>query len=109
MGEKSIFSKIQDGRRLSYSINYLNTKLKARICKAAGLLIDIFPTLIDHCRLSNKLNEKGADLGGHSLRPLIEDPENGIWLGPKGALSVIVIMLKFVIVHCKAKFFLSNC
>ena len=37
----------------------------------------------------NKLNEKGADLGGHSLRPLIEDPENGIWLGPKGALSVI--------------------
>ncbi len=54
-------------------------------------LVDLFPTLVDYCQLggSNKLNEKGAELGGVSLRSLIEDPLNGKWTGPSGALSII--------------------
>jgi arylsulfatase A-like enzyme len=54
-------------------------------------LLDLFPTLVDYCKLdgSNKLNDQGADLGGFSLRPLIEDPQNGKWEGPSGALSII--------------------
>jgi arylsulfatase A-like enzyme len=54
-------------------------------------LVDLFPTLVDYCQLtgSNKLNDKGAELGGVSLRPLIEDPLNGEWRGPEGALSII--------------------
>jgi arylsulfatase A-like enzyme len=54
-------------------------------------LIDLFPTLVDYCKLtgSNKLNENGAEPGGVSLRPLLEDPQNGEWAGPAGALSII--------------------
>lgn len=54
-------------------------------------LIDLFPTFVDYCKLegSNKLNERGAELGGLSLRPLIEDPQHGKWTGPEGALSII--------------------
>ena len=92
MGEKSYLFKNsgwEESCRIPLIISTPNSKHGS--VKQPVSLIDIFPTLIDYCGLigGNKLNEKGADLGGHSLRPLLEDPENGIWLGPKGALSVI--------------------
>ena len=54
-------------------------------------LVDLFPTLVDYCGLkgNKKLNEQGAEPGGISLRPLLEDPQNGKWTGPPGALSII--------------------
>ncbi len=54
-------------------------------------LIDLFPTLVDYGQLkgSNVINDQGGKLGGYSLRPLLEDPADGQWPGPKGALSVI--------------------
>ena len=40
-------------------------------------LIDLYPTFIDYCKLKgdNRINEKGGKLGGHSLRPLMENSE----------------------------------
>jgi iduronate 2-sulfatase len=54
-------------------------------------LIDVFPTLVDYCQLegNHKLDKRGADLGGFSLRSLMEDPEQERWAGPDGALSII--------------------
>lgn len=54
-------------------------------------LIDLFPTIADYCGLEgdNKLSEEGGAIGGHSLRPLIENPRRGVWDGPEGALTVI--------------------
>jgi arylsulfatase A-like enzyme len=67
------------------------------VAKAAGVsaqpvsLIDIFPTLNHLCGLSNgtKKNDKGHSLDGHSMKPLLEDPENGKWSGPESALTAL--------------------
>ena len=67
------------------------------IGKPAGLsaqpvsLIDIYPTLIDLCGISSetKKNDKGHSLDGNSFKPLLEDPENGKWLGPESALTAL--------------------
>jgi arylsulfatase A-like enzyme len=54
-------------------------------------LIDIYPTLVDLCQLKGdtKKNDRGADLNGHSVKPFIQDPENGKWTGPDVALTVV--------------------
>lgn len=54
-------------------------------------LIDIYPTLIDLCRLSGdtRKNEQGRPLDGHSLRSLISDPSNEIWGGPDATLTML--------------------
>ena len=54
-------------------------------------LIDLYPTLIDLCRLpaDNRMNSTGAFLDGYSLLPLIENPKASTWRGPKVALSLI--------------------
>ena len=53
-------------------------------------LIDLFPTFIDLCDLegSNKINPKGGNLGGYSLKPLLENKQKN-WKGPNGALTVV--------------------
>jgi arylsulfatase A-like enzyme len=54
-------------------------------------LIDVFPTLVDLCRLQGETqkSEAGAPLDGFSLRPLLRDPDAGSWEGPEGALSLV--------------------
>jgi arylsulfatase A-like enzyme len=54
-------------------------------------LIDLFPTIRDLCGLTSdtKKNAQGADLDGHSLRPLLENPIAGLWQGPDVALSMV--------------------
>jgi arylsulfatase A-like enzyme len=54
-------------------------------------LIDIYPTLIDLCRLTRQTrkNDKGHSLDGHSLKPLLEDPESGEWSGPDSVLTAL--------------------
>ena len=58
---------------------------------------------------ANKLNEKGADLGGHSLRPF-EDSKWWIDVGSNVALSVIgnyaEVRDEYI---ARANIFLSNC
>lgn len=54
-------------------------------------LIDLYPTLTDLCGLTgdNRKNEAGGPIGGHSLRPFLEDPTTETWSGPNGALSMV--------------------
>jgi iduronate 2-sulfatase len=54
-------------------------------------LIDIYPTVKDLCGWTGPTvkNEGGAPLDGHSLRPLLEDPDRDDWDGPDVALTVI--------------------
>ena len=54
-------------------------------------LVDIYPTLQDLCNLkgATKLNGKGAELDGFSLKPLVTNPDAETWEGPDVALSVI--------------------
>ena len=53
--------------------------------------VDLFPTLIDLCRLPEGPNKNSAapPLDGHSMRPLMADPAGGTWDGPSVALSAI--------------------
>ncbi|GGZ87298.1 sulfatase [Algibacter mikhailovii] len=52
-------------------------------------LIDVFPTLVDLCNLKggNKLNDKGGNIGGYSMKPLFNGSEK--WNGPNGALTMV--------------------
>ena len=54
-------------------------------------LIDLYPTIKDLCGLSGdtKKNATGADLDGHSMKPLLMDPDTGTWSGPDVALSMV--------------------
>ena len=54
-------------------------------------LVDIYPTLLDLCSVptDTKKNEKGHELDGHSLRPLLADPAHGEWGGPSSALTAL--------------------
>jgi arylsulfatase A-like enzyme len=53
-------------------------------------LIDLYPTLVDLCGLSDDtFRDGGIPLDGHSLRPFLDNPENGTWDGPDVALSAI--------------------
>ena len=54
-------------------------------------LVDLYPTLVDLCGLEGdtRKNEMGAGLEGHSMRPFLEDPEDGTWAGPDAALSMV--------------------
>ena len=56
-------------------------------------LIDIFPTLVELCRLGgeNKKSDMGYPVGGFSLLPFLEDPATDKWEGPEGALTAIAI------------------
>lgn len=53
-------------------------------------LIDIFPTLMELCYLQGdyKKNKKGENIGGYSLKPLL-DKNHKKWKGPNGALTVV--------------------
>lgn len=54
-------------------------------------LIDIFPTITDFCRLTGdtKKNELAADIDGHSLVPLMDNPETPSWSGPEESLIAV--------------------
>ena len=54
-------------------------------------LIDIYPTLVDLCRLTGETrkNEKGHSLDGHSLKPILKNPATGQWSGPDSVLTAL--------------------
>jgi len=64
---------------------------RGKTCDRPVSLIDLYPTMVDLCGLPPRPNEKtnGLPLDGHSLRPLLEDPERGVWEGPPAALTVV--------------------
>ncbi len=60
-------------------------------CGTPVSLIDLYPTFVDLCSLTGdtKKNDRGHALDGHSLKPLLEDPEAGQWSGPAEALTAL--------------------
>ena len=90
MGEKNQLFKNtpwEESTRVPLIIRLPNNQMATEIEQPVSL-VDLYPTFIDYCKLKgdNRINEKGGKLGGHSLRPLIENSE---WTGPSGALTII--------------------
>ncbi len=61
------------------------------ICDDPVALIDIYPTFNELCGLSEDPNAggNGYALEGHSMVPLIKDPEDGNWTGPDVAITAL--------------------
>jgi hypothetical protein len=60
-------------------------------CDHPVSLIDIYPTVNELLELNRNpyYDTNGYELEGHSLLPLIRDPENGDWSGPDVAITTI--------------------
>jgi arylsulfatase A-like enzyme len=93
MGEKDqIFKRSvwEESTRVPMIIRMPDGRNKGQECLHPVGLIDLYPTLVDLCGLTeHTYQEGGRPLDGHSLRPFLEDPEKGTWNGPDVALSVI--------------------
>ncbi|MBF0199045.1 MAG: sulfatase-like hydrolase/transferase, partial [Planctomycetes bacterium] len=94
MGEKNYIAKNtlwEESTRIPFIVRAPGVTKAGAVAEQPVSLIDLFPTLIDLCDLKGdtKKNAKGAELGGFSVRPFLENPENGTWDGPDVALSMI--------------------
>ncbi len=95
LGEKDYLFKYclwEETTRIPLIINSPKfTKNAGNIVNHPVSLVDIYPTLKDLCNLKGdtKLNEKGLELDGFSLKPFLENPNTDKWKGPDVALTVI--------------------
>jgi len=64
---------------------------EGQACSHPVSLIDLYPTLLDLCDLPGNphTSTHGHPLEGHSLRPFLEDPENGAGACPPVALTSV--------------------
>ncbi|MCK5462673.1 MAG: sulfatase-like hydrolase/transferase, partial [Bacteroidales bacterium] len=94
MGEKNQLFKHtvwEESTRVPMIFRFPDRKNSGLNCDHPVGLIDLYPTLVDLCGISDntKRNEDGHPLDGHSMRPFLKDPVNGSWDGPSVALSCI--------------------
>jgi arylsulfatase A-like enzyme len=93
MGEKDqIFKRTvwDESTRVPLIIRMPDRKNKGKDSSHPVGLIDLYPTLVDLCGLpEDTYREGGRSLDGYSLRPFLDDPENGTWDGPDVALTAI--------------------
>jgi len=94
MGQKAYLYKNspwQESTRIPLAIRAPGVAKAGGQCPRPVSLIDLYPTLVDLCGLpaDTKKNEQGRPLDGHSLKPLLTDPENGNWTGPDTALTAL--------------------
>jgi arylsulfatase A-like enzyme len=92
MGEKDHLSKNtiwEETTRVPLVVVAPGVTAAGTTCVEPVSLVDLYPTLIDLCELPKEPNANGNGyaLDGHSLRPLLADPENEQWGGPSVALS----------------------
>tara|TARA_B100001564_G_scaffold354032_1_gene363950 strand:+ start:840 stop:2474 length:1635 start_codon:yes stop_codon:yes gene_type:complete len=52
-------------------------------------LIDIYPTLIDLCKLQKTNSESNLEIDGNTLYPLLKKPNSKSWAGSEGALTLL--------------------
>ncbi|MDH3322127.1 MAG: sulfatase-like hydrolase/transferase, partial [Flavobacteriaceae bacterium] len=93
MGEKEYLFKNspwEESARIPLVIKTPGNKAGSKV-KHPVSLVDLYPTLVDYCNLKgdHKINENGGELGGYSLRTLIENPKSKKWEGPNGALTLV--------------------
>ena len=79
LGEKDFIQKWQLWEESTHVPLFIRAPGAAagKICKRPTSLIDLYPTLIDLCGLPKSPNagKSEAPLGGHSLRPLLKNPD----------------------------------
>ena len=94
LGEKQFLYKqsLWDGStRIPLIIAGVKGMAQGKVCDRPISLIDVYPTLNDLCGLPIQPNSEGGGhaLDGHSLRPLLMDPERGQWEGPEVAITAL--------------------
>lgn len=94
MGEKDwIFKHTiwEEATRVPFIVVDPRNKNRGMECEQPISLVDIYPTVIDFCGLPTEPNKKGngIPLDGFSIKPLLDDPINGIWEGPSVALIAL--------------------
>ena len=94
MGEKNYLYKNslwQESTRVPLIIRAPGVAKRELVSAQPVSLIDIYPTLIDLCSISNSTtkNSKGHPLDGHSLKPLLVNPASGEWTGPQSVLTAL--------------------
>jgi len=92
MGQKDYLYKNslwQESTRVPLAISVPGLTEPAACAKPVSL-IDLYPTLIDLCGLSNNTtkSDQGRPLDGHSLKPLLQNP-GGSWDGPGAVLTAM--------------------
>lgn len=93
MGEKDYLYKNslwQESTRVPLIIRAPGMQQGTVVKQAVGL-IDLYPTLIDLCDLTEETlkNPKGHPLDGFSLKPFLIDAETNSWQGPEAALTAL--------------------
>ncbi|MCK4922538.1 MAG: sulfatase [Bacteroidales bacterium] len=93
MGEKEYIFKNtlwEESARIPLIISGLSSS-KNKFCSTPVSLIDIYPTIVDYCNLPTNPNVDGnkKPLDGHSLKPLINDPDKGKWEGNDFAITAV--------------------
>lgn len=78
------------GTRIPFIVAGLDGMPEGVTCDQPISLIDVYPTLIDVCRLPEDPHAGRSDypLDGHSIKPLIRDPE-AKWSGPEVAITAL--------------------
>ena len=94
VGEKNFLYKgslWEPSTRIPLIVTGVPGTSKGATCDQPVSLIDIYPTFNEVCGLDGDPNAKGNGyhLEGHSLVPLLQDPQNGEWAGPDVAISTI--------------------
>jgi len=94
VGEKDCVQKWHlwdESTRVPLFIRVPGSPRNGATCEQPVSLIDVYPTLLDLCGLPEHPNRSGSNkpLEGHSLRPLLENPDNGGRGGPAVAFMGI--------------------
>ena len=92
MGEKDYIFKNslwEESTRVPLVVALPDGGNAGRRCGAPVSLIDMYPSVLDLCGLPANPDTGGnrLPLDGHSIRPFLDDPENGKWNGPPVAIT----------------------
>lgn len=98
MGEKEYIFKNtlwEESARIPLIIAGLETS-ENKECKTPVSLIDLYPTIVDYCKLPDNPNINGnkKQLDGNSLKPLLISPEEGNWEGESFAITAVASSFK---------------
>ena len=94
MGEKNFLYKgslWEPSTRIPLIVAGVEVSAMVTNCDNPVSMIDSYPTFNELLELNRTPNSdtNGYELEGHSLLPLIRDPENGEWSGPDVAITTI--------------------
>ena len=94
MGQKDYLYKNalwQEATRVPLIVRAPGLTPTGEVCPTPVSLVDIYPTLIDLCKLEGdtRKNDRGHPLDGHSFQPLLASPTEGTWTGPNEVLTAL--------------------